>query len=84
VRLTGYAPQPSDTAVYLRGDDVRAARGLRGSIVTVGERAGRMSMIAAGVFVTLVVSLVFGWRKIKKQAAAERADAVLAEQIESL
>lgn len=84
VRLTGYAPQPSDTAIYLRGDDVKAARGLRGSIVTVGERAGRMSMIAGGVFLTLVVGLVLGWRKVKKQAATERADAVLAEQIEGL
>lgn len=84
VRLTAYAPQPSDTAVYLRGDDVKAARGLRGSIVTVGERAARMSMIAAGVFLTIVVGLVLGLRKVKKQAAAERADAVLAEQIESL
>ena len=84
VRLTGYTPQPSDTALYLRGDDVKAARGVRGSIVTVGERAARMSMIAAGVFVTLVVGLVMGWRKVKKKAETERADAVLAEQIESL
>lgn len=84
VRLTGYAPQPSDTALYLRGDDVRAARGVRGSIVTIGERAGRMSMIAAGVFLTIVVGLVVGWRKVKMEAARERADAVLAEQIESL
>lgn len=84
VRLTSYAPQPSDTAVYLRGDDVKAARGLHGSIVTVGERAARMSMIAAGVFITLVVGLVLGLRRVKKQAASERADAVLAEQIESL
>jgi hypothetical protein len=84
VRLTGYRPEPSDTAFYLRGDDVRAARGLRGSIVTVGERASRMSMIAAGVFMTLVVGLVLGWRRVKKQAETERADAVLAERIESL
>jgi hypothetical protein len=84
VRLTGYRPQPSDTALYLRGDDVHAARGLRGSIVTIGERASRMSIIAAGVFLSIVVGLVLGWRKVKKQAAAERADAVLAERIESL
>lgn len=84
VRLTGHRPQPSDTAFYLRGDDVRAARGLRGSIVTVGERAARMSMIAAGVFLALVAGLVFGWRKVKREAERERADAVLAERIESL
>jgi hypothetical protein len=84
VRLTGYQPQPSDTALYLRGDDVRAAHGIRGSVVTVGERAARMSIIAAGVFVSIVVALVMGWRKVKKQAEAERADAVLAERIESL
>ena len=84
VRLTGYRPRPSDTAYYLRGDDVRAARGVRGSIVTIGERAARMSMIAAGVFLTIVAGLVLGWRKVKKEAARERADAVLAEQIESL
>lgn len=84
VRLTGYTPQPSDTALYLRGDDVRAAKGLRGSIVTIGERTARMSAIAAGVFAILVVALVAGWRKLRKQAAAEHADAVLAERIESL
>jgi hypothetical protein len=84
VRLTGYRPQPSDTALYLRGDDVRAARGLKGSIVTIGERTARMSAIAVGVFGVLVAALVFGWRKVKKQAEEERADAVLAERIESL
>jgi hypothetical protein len=84
VRLTDYEPQPSDTAIYLRGDDVRAARGLRGSLVTIGERTARMSMIAAGVFAAVVAALVLGWRKVKKAAEAERADAVLAERIESL
>lgn len=84
VRLTGYRPQPSDTALYLRGDDVRAARGLRGSIVTIGERTARMSMIAAGVFAGIVLALVAGLRKVRKRAEEERADAVLAERIESL
>ena len=84
VRLTGYRPQPSDTALYLRGDDVRAARGLRGSIVTIGERTARMSMIAAGVFAAFVLALVAGLRKVRKRAEEERADAVLAERIESL
>lgn len=84
VRLTGHRPQPSDTAYYLRGDDVRAARGVRGSVVTIGERASRMSPIAAGVFLALVAGLVLGWRRVKKEAARERAEAVLAEQIESL
>lgn len=84
VRLTGLRPQPSNTAYYLRGDDVRAARGVRGSVVTIGERASRMSPIAAGVFLALVAGLVLGWRRVKKEAARERAEAVLAEQIESL
>lgn len=84
VRLTGYVPQPSDTAIYLRGDDVKAARGLRGSIVTIGERASRMSVIAAAVFATIVALLVLGWRRVRRQAEAERADAVLAERIEGL
>lgn len=84
VRLTGYAPEPSDTALYLRGDDVRAARGVRGSVVTIGERTARMSAIVAAVFAMVVAALVTAWRRIRKQAEAERADAVLAERIESL
>jgi len=81
VRLTGYQPQPSDTAYYLRGSDVRAANGLRGAVVTIGERTARMSMIAAVAFAAMVAALFFAWRSIRRAAASERADAVLAEEI---
>lgn len=83
-RLTSYAPQPSDTALYLRGTDVRTARGLHGSVVTIGERTARMSAIAAVVFIAIVGSLFVGWRRVRRAAAVERADAVLAQEIETL
>jgi hypothetical protein len=83
-RLTSYEPEASDTALYLRGADVRAARGLRGSIVTIGERSARMSAIAAAVFATIVGVLVVGWRRVRKASALERADAVLAHEIDTL
>ncbi len=83
-RLTSYEPQPSDTALYLRGADVRAARGLHGSVVTIGERTARMSAIVAIVFGAIVGALVLAWRRIRRAAAAERADAVLAHEIDAL
>lgn len=83
-RLTGYAPEPSDPALYVRGDDVRAARGLRGRVVTIGERTARMSAIVAGLFAAVVALLVLGWRRIRRAAALEQADAVLAREIDAL
>ena len=84
VRLTAFTPQPSDTAVYLRGADVRAVGGLRGSVVTVGERAARMSIAVSVVFAAAIGALVVAWRRLRKSAAAERADAMLAAEIERL
>lgn len=83
-RLTAYEPQPTDSALYLRGADVHAARGLRGSVVTIGERTARMSAIAAVVFAAIVTALFVTWRRVRKAAAVERADAVLAQELDAL
>lgn len=83
-RLTGYDPRRSRSTLFVRGADVEAVGGLRGTVVMASERTRRAATLAGTGFALLVGFLVLAWRRTHRAAAASRADAVLAGEIEAL
>jgi hypothetical protein len=83
-RLTGYAARVTGAPLYVRGDDVVAANGLTATMVTPRAR-GHRGMIAVGlVFAAIVVALLAALRKLRHAASVERADALLAAEVDAL
>lgn len=83
-RLTGYQARVTGAPLYVRGDDVVAAHGLTATMVTPRAR-GRRGMIALGlVFAAIVVVLLTALRKLRHSASVERADALLAAEVDAL
>lgn len=83
-RLTGYDAQVTGAALYVRGDDVKAANGLTGTIITARARARHTTTAIALLFVALVVALLAAVRKLRNAASVERADALLAAEVDAL
>jgi hypothetical protein len=83
-RLTGYDARVTGAALYVRGDDVRTANGLTATVVTARAR-GRTGVVAIGVaFGALVLSLFVAVRRLRDAASVERADALLAAEVDGL
>jgi hypothetical protein len=83
-RLTGYTAHVTGAAVYVRGDDARAAGGLRARVVTPEARAQGGALAVGALFAALVAVLVVAARRLAMKASEERADAVLAAELDAL
>ena len=83
-RLTGYEARVTGAPIYVRGDDVKAASGLHATVVTAKAR-GHRGWVAMGVlFVGLVGALLLAMRRLRHSASVERADALLAADLDAL
>mgnify|MGYP001555714483 CR=1 FL=1 len=82
-RLTGTPLTVGHTSIYVRGDDLKTSGALEGPLV--GTRAKSKGSIAGAAlaFLGVVAALVFGARRLKRAATVERADAMLASEIEA-
>lgn len=82
-RLTELPLPVGHTSIYVRGDDLKTAGPLEGPLL--GTRAKARSSIAGAAlaFLAVVVALLAGARRLKRAASAERADAVLAAEIDA-
>jgi hypothetical protein len=77
-----FVPGVRGNTIFVRGDDVRALGGLRGTIATPISRA---TMIAiGGAFAAIVAALLYALRKLRHAASVERADAILRFEIEGM
>ncbi|MBX3224974.1 MAG: hypothetical protein KF795_30940 [Labilithrix sp.] len=80
-RLTGVREHVSASPIYLRGEDARG-----GLTVRLADPRARdhTSAIAVGVaFAAVVGGLVLAARRLRRAASVERADALLASEIEA-
>lgn len=83
-RLTGYTARVTGAAVYVRGDDVRAEGGLMAAVSTPRARGHRGSIAIGVVFGAIVLALLAAVRKLRHSAGVERADALLASELDAL
>ena len=83
-RLTGYDARVTGAPLYVRGDDVKAANGFTATIVTARARGHRSVMALGVLFAALVGALLFAMRKLRHAASVERADALLAAEVDAL
>ncbi len=83
-RLTGYTARVTGAAVYVRGDDVRVQGGLAATVVTARARGHRGTLAIGVVFGAIVLALLGAVRKLRNAAAVERADALLASELDAL
>ena len=83
-RLTGYTARVTGAAVYVRGDDVRAQGGLTATVVTPRARGHRGMIAIAVVFGAIVLALIAAVRRLRHAAGVERADALLASELDAL
>lgn len=81
-RLTDTPLLVGHTSIYVRGDDLKTGGALEGPLV--GTRAKSKASIAGAAlaFVAAVAALLFGARRLKRAASVERADAMLASEID--
>jgi hypothetical protein len=82
-RLTDLPLLVGHTSIYVRGEDLKTAGALEGPLV--GTRAKSRGSIAGAAlaFVATVAALLFGARRLKRAASVERADALLASEIDA-
>lgn len=83
-RLTGYSSRVTGAAVYVRGDDVRAAGGLHATVVTAQGRAKHGTIALGIVFAAAVAALGIAFARLRNAASIERADALLAAELDAL
>jgi hypothetical protein len=83
-RLTGYTARVTGAAVYVRGEDVRAQGGLTAAVITPRARNHGGAIAMAVVFAAIVVALGAAVRKLRHAASVERADALLASELDAL
>jgi hypothetical protein len=81
-RLTGYAPRVTGAPLYVRGEDVRNQGTLSADVATSAERKSH-GRVAVGLgFAMAVGALIVAMKKLSRRASVERADAVLAAEID--
>jgi hypothetical protein len=80
--VTWFGGDVMESALYARGDDVRAAGRIAGEAFTRQQIAARTVLPIAGIFVAIVAALFVAMRRLRHAAGAERADALLALEIE--
>jgi len=83
-RLTGYTARVTGAALYVRGDDVRAQGGLAAAVITPRARGHRGTIAMGVVFAAIVLALVAAVRRLRHAAGVERADALLASELDAL
>lgn len=83
-RLTGYTARVTGAALYVRGDDVRAQGGLTAAAITPRERNHRGAVAMAVAFAAIVIALGAAVRRLRHAASVERADALLASELDAL
>ena len=83
-RLTGYDARVTGAPLYVRGDDVRAANGFAATVVTAKARGRGGFFAIAGIFAAFVGALLFAMRRLRHAATVERADALLAADLDAL
>ena len=81
-RLTDVRAKVSTSPIYVRGDDVHAIGGLKARIVDPRTRARRSAAGVGVAFAGIVGVLVLAARKLRDTASVERADALLASEID--
>jgi hypothetical protein len=79
-RLTGATHGMSAALIYVRGDDV--GEGIDARIVSTRDRAQSGFLPIVGVFAAIVAALLFALSRLRHAASVERADAILAADIE--
>ena len=75
---------PQGSARYIRTSSLDAHGGVPGSLEDRERRRQRLLLVGAGLFVFVVAALAALARAVGKRAELERADAVLAREIEQL
>ena len=83
-RLTGYDSRVTGAPLYVRGEDVRAMGGIEATLMTPHSRARHTTLAIGVVFGGLVVALFAAVRKLRHAASVERADALLAAEVDAL
>lgn len=83
-RLTGYEARVNGAAIYVRGDDVRATDGVVATVVTPAARAHSGTIAIAVTFVAIVAALLAAVKRLRHAASVERADALLAAEVDAL
>jgi len=81
-RLTGYEPRLTGAPLYVRGDDIAARGVLKADVTSASERESRGGIAVGAGFVVVVGALVLAMKKLGSRASVERADALLAAEIE--
>ncbi len=80
-RWTGTAPHLTKNPVFVRGDDVLASGGLSGRLVDPRAEAPGSALAVLVLFIAAVGALTYAARSLRRTASAERADALLVEEI---
>ncbi len=75
---------PQGSARYLRTSSLQEHGGVPGSLEDRERRRQRLLLLAGGAFVFVIAALAALARAVGKRAELERADAVLAQEIEQL
>ena len=83
-RLTGYGARVTGAALYVRGEDVKAANGITAAVVTPRARGRNGSIAMAIVFASVVAVMIAAAKKLRNAAGVERADALLAAEVDAL
>jgi hypothetical protein len=81
---TGAGVNIAATPIYVRGDDVAAAGGLTARVTEAPARKTSSAVGIALVFGSIVLALVLAARRLRTLATVERADALLAADIDRL
>jgi hypothetical protein len=82
-RLTGYTSRLRGQPIYVRGDDVRAERGLRATLVTTRDRTRGTYAALGFAFAAFVAGLALAAKRLRHAASVERADAILAAEFDA-
>jgi hypothetical protein len=75
---------PALGVYYVRAEDVAQAGGLVGELVRREDAQRRTAWVAAGVFVLLCGVAAFEYRRARKRAELERAEAILEAEFAGL
>lgn len=81
-RLTGYEPRLTGAPLYVRGEDIAARGVLKADVTSASERESRGGIAVGAGFVVVVGALILAMKKLGSRASVERADALLAAEIE--
>ncbi len=82
-RLTGVPATLDTRPIYVRGDDAHADRALTATIADPRARTQKSAVGTGIVFAVVVGALVLAARKLRETANVERADALLASEIDA-